>query len=227
MKDILIAIPAYNEEKSIRSVIRNCFEYGDVLVLNDCSSDQTQEICEEEACEIIKGERNVGYSLTIDEAVKYAHKQKYEILLFIDGDGQHPTESIPDFISSLKGGYSAAVGDRGNMIQRPIEKLSSHICNIFFGIHDVYCGMKGFKLTDYPYEKIEAHDNCFGLVHIFDYYIDNLDIKNIEINCEKRLYGNSRLGVSELKNNLQLLRGLIMAICIAYTKNIIYRWKES
>ena len=70
MTKILIAIPAYNEEKSIKNIIRQSLNFGEVLVLNDCSSDQTLKICEEERCRVISNHKNIGYSLTIDKAVR-------------------------------------------------------------------------------------------------------------------------------------------------------------
>ena len=223
MTNILIAIPAYNEEKSIKNIIRQSLNFGEVLVLNDCSSDQTLKICEKERCRVISNHKNIGYSLTIDKAVRYALNNNYEILLFLDGDGQHPAERIPYFISLIESGYSAVVGDRGHMIERPSEKVAANICKFLFNINDIYCGMKAFKLKDYPYQRISNHDNCFGLVHILGYAFNKKPIMNIDIQCCKRLYGQSRLGLSELKNNLKLYRGLVKAIFIAFSQIVLSR----
>ena len=133
MNNVLIAIPAYNEEKSIRTIIKESQSFGDVLVLNDCSSDQTLEICKKEQCIVISNKTNIGYSLTVDNAIIYALENNYEILLLLDGDGQHPTEKIPYFISLIKDGYSLVLGNRGHMIKRPSEKASANICNCFQG----------------------------------------------------------------------------------------------
>ena len=59
------------------------------------------------------------------------------------------------------------------MIERLEEKVAN-ICKFLFDINDIYCGMKAFKLKDYPYQRISNHDNCFDLHILGTHLIKNL-----------------------------------------------------
>ena len=89
---ILFVIPAYNEEKNIRksiSDIRKNFAEADILVVNDCSLDNTVQVLIECGVAYLDLPVNLGYSGAVQTGIKYAKKNNYDYVIQFDGDGQH------------------------------------------------------------------------------------------------------------------------------------------
>lgn len=91
MKKIVI-IPAYNEEGNIKSTVENIVRFAagfDYIVINDCSTDQTKKICEENHYNLINLPVNLGIGGAVQTGYKYAVRHNYDIAVQVDGDGQH------------------------------------------------------------------------------------------------------------------------------------------
>ena len=101
---VLIAIPAYNEEKSIVNVIKEidevCPEY-DYIVINDGSLDNTSKVCKEKGCPILDLPINLGLSGAFGCAMKYAWEKEYDAIIQIDGDGQHNPAYISNMVQMM------------------------------------------------------------------------------------------------------------------------------
>ena len=80
---VLIIIPAYNEaeniEKTVNDVIQNT-DY-DYVVVNDCSKDNTKEVCEKNNFNMLSLPINYGLTSGIQIGMKYAYKNNYDIAL--------------------------------------------------------------------------------------------------------------------------------------------------
>ena len=89
---VLIIIPAYNEalniEKTVQDVKKNASEY-DYIIINDCSKDNTKEICEKNKYNMLSLPVNYGLTSGIQLGMKYANINNYDIAIQFDGDGQH------------------------------------------------------------------------------------------------------------------------------------------
>lgn len=144
MKFITI-IPAYNEEKAIKSVVECALKYGDVLVVDDGSDDNTYNLAKSADVKIVKHEKNMGKGAAIKSGLKEALNNNYDVLILLDGDGQHNPDCIPSFISNMDGN-ELVIGSRfkkGNPENMPVwRKLSNKITTnlIKFGT--------GYRLTD-------------------------------------------------------------------------------
>ena len=69
-----IVIPARNEEKTIKKVIVSLKKYGDVLVVDDSSSDKTTLILKNLGTKFIKNKNNLGYEATVIKGMRYINK---------------------------------------------------------------------------------------------------------------------------------------------------------
>lgn len=105
---ILIIIPAYNEEECILETYSNIVEYNqkhhahfDVIVINDCSKDNTRKILEENNIPHIDLVHNLGIGGAVQTGYKYAFKNKYDIAIQFDGDGQHDVSYIKDIVQPI------------------------------------------------------------------------------------------------------------------------------
>ena len=82
---ILVAMPAYNEERYIGSVVLKAQQYADkVIVLDDGSTDDTAEIARLAGATVIRHEENKGYGAAIQSLLAEAKKNNPDILVLID-----------------------------------------------------------------------------------------------------------------------------------------------
>lgn len=93
---VLVGIPAYNEEIGIGSVILATAEYAnDVVVVDDGSSDATAKIARLAGATVIEHETNRGKGAAIRSLIEHARSTECETLVLLDGDGQHLPDDIP------------------------------------------------------------------------------------------------------------------------------------
>ena len=105
MNDVLIIIPAYNEEKNIEKVVDNIvnnYPQYDYVIINDGSQDGTRRVCKERGYEYINLSINLGIGGAVQTGYKYARDKGYDIAVQIDGDGQHDIAFLPEILSILK-----------------------------------------------------------------------------------------------------------------------------
>lgn len=99
----IVCIPAYNEEKYIGNIVKQSIQYADkVVVCDDGSTDKTSQIARENGAYVISHEKNSGYGAAIITLFDFARENKADIMITIDGDGQHDPSQIPLLISTLQ-----------------------------------------------------------------------------------------------------------------------------
>jgi len=110
----LVCIPAFNEEKTIGEVVEKSLQYADkVIVCNDGSTDNTEKKAKEKGATIINHKKNLGYGAAIISLFEEAKKQNAEIMITLDGDGQHNPEQIPTLVSALtENNVDVVIGSR-------------------------------------------------------------------------------------------------------------------
>ena len=96
----LIIIPAYNEAENIVKTVEAIKEKAkgfDYIIINDCSTDRTKNICEENGYNVINLPINLGIGGAVQTGYKYAYNHDYDIAVQVDGDGQHD----PEFLNKM------------------------------------------------------------------------------------------------------------------------------
>lgn len=96
MKSIVI-IPAYNEEKSIVKTVSDIKANAksfDYVIVNDCSTDRTLEICKENNLCVLNLPINLGIGGAVQTGYLYAYKNGYDYAVQFDGDGQHDAKYL-------------------------------------------------------------------------------------------------------------------------------------
>jgi len=92
----LAIIPAFNEDKSIVTIVKETKKYVDrVIVVDDSSWDKTQELARRSGAIVLRHLKNRGVGAAMITGLKYARKLKPEIVVTLDADGQHKPEDIP------------------------------------------------------------------------------------------------------------------------------------
>lgn len=107
---ILIIIPAYNEEQNILKTCKTIIEFNyknknninyDILVINDGSTDKTEEILNKNKISHIRLIHNLGIGGAVQTGYKYAYEHDYDIAVQFDGDGQHDVKYIKNIIQPI------------------------------------------------------------------------------------------------------------------------------
>jgi len=112
----LVIIPAYNESECIKSTveeIKNKARGFDYVVINDCSKDNTQKICEENGYNVINLPINLGIGGAVQTGYRYGYRLGYDLAVQVDGDGQHNPEfliSMSDYLQ--ENNFDMVIGSR-------------------------------------------------------------------------------------------------------------------
>lgn len=145
--DLVAIIPAYNEEKTIGKLVSNVKNICDVIVIDDCSNDNTKKMASSKGALVYTNSQNKGYSFSINIGLKRALNSKYRYAVTLDADGQHNYLDILKFHKMLKK-FDMVCGNR-NFKQRIGEKIASLITKYLFKINDPLCGFKGYNLDKF------------------------------------------------------------------------------
>jgi glycosyltransferase involved in cell wall biosynthesis len=102
---ILVIIPCYNEETSIKKLVGDINfvkkQYNlplDILIVNDCSKDNTLQVVKSLNCLYLDLPVNLGIGGGMQSGYKYAFRNDYEYAVQMDGDGQHPATELPKLL---------------------------------------------------------------------------------------------------------------------------------
>lgn len=102
---ILFVIPAYNEAENIEKVlkeIRRDVKDADILVINDCSKDNTADIVRENGVKCIDNIFNMRYAKAVQTGIKYAYQNDYDYVIQFDADGQHIASEAKKLYDTMK-----------------------------------------------------------------------------------------------------------------------------
>ena len=153
--DVLIVVPAYNEEANIEKVVRKLERLPyDYVVINDGSCDATPRILDEMKANHIDLCQNLGIGGAVQTGYKYALNHGYQIAVQFDGDGQHDESCIDRLIQPiLDGKADMTVGSRfvgeGNTFRSTVARragitILSALIKLITGqrIYDVTSGFR-------------------------------------------------------------------------------------
>lgn len=214
--EVLILVPAYNESKTIGSLVENIFSKGyDVLVVDDGSKDGTGKLAELTGANVVVHEVNRGYDMALKSGVEFAKKKNYKFLVTFDADGQHDVEDLMGFINCLEEGCDVVVGVRPQF-QRFGESLFAMLSILFWGIKDPLCGFKGYKVEALNKAPYFDSYGSIGTEFTIRAARSGFAIQNLEINLHLR-NGSPKFG-SGIRPNLKIVRALILGII--YAKSI-------
>ena len=112
----LVIIPAYNEERSIAAVVAELAEVRpdcDYVVVNDCSTDSTLNVLEENGLNRLNLVCNLGIGGGVQTGYRYALQRGYDIAVQLDGDGQHDPRYLDAVIGPVERGEAdVCIGSR-------------------------------------------------------------------------------------------------------------------
>lgn len=150
--NIVITIPAYNEEKTIgdaiariRRVMNNTRYKYKIIVYDDGSRDDTIKIAKKNRVLVYSNKRNLGLAETFKNEVKACIKEGADIIVHTDADGQYEEQAIPVLINKIEEGYDLVLGSRFRGRTRGMP-LSRRMGNLLFS--RAISWLVGKKITD-------------------------------------------------------------------------------
>ncbi|MDD2540166.1 MAG: glycosyltransferase family 2 protein [Desulfuromonadaceae bacterium] len=141
-----ILIPAYNAEKTILTVVRECLEQGVAVVLvDDGSTDGTSRLLDGLPVALLRHPRNLGKGAALKTGFAWALESGFDAVVTIDADGQHDVTAIPRLLASAQSGqWGILIASRRSQFEQMagLRKLWNRI--------GVWCIWKrtGFEITD-------------------------------------------------------------------------------
>ena len=187
----IVVIPAYNEEKAISSVIKECLNHSDrVIVVDNNSSDQTFSVSKDSGADVIECDIQ-GAGAATRSGIEYALKYDPSVIVTIDSDGQHDPSEIDKVCNPLRVGADVVIGSRfisdGHMPK--YRKLGNDIISLDYNyyadsrIRDTQSCFRAF--TREIAENVKLTEDGFGFSTEFLIKARKLGARIVEvpINC--------------------------------------------
>lgn len=114
MRKVIVAMPAYNEERYVASTVIKCRKhFNDVYVIDDASKDLTYEMARRAGARVVRHEKNQGYGGALRTAFLLGKEQRADCLVILDSDGQHDPDEIEKLVGPiLDGKADLVIGSR-------------------------------------------------------------------------------------------------------------------
>ena len=173
MKNFLIIISAYNEARSIESVLKGMEPFKNhILIVNDGSTDETWDMIQKYGFKGLNNRKSYGGAYSILRGFRYAVECGIKKVIIMEADGQHDPAYIPQFINVLEK-HDFAFGCRfhkGEPI--PTNKWASNLFAVALYAEltgryftDLSCGFKGLHVDK---DLMAALENSQGFGIIYD-----------------------------------------------------------
>ena len=203
--DLVVLVPAFNEEAEIESVISEISKFGFPLVIDDGSTDNTRKMAEGAGAKVLCHAGNMGYEAALETGFSYFVTSEFAYAITFDADGQHDPEMIEDFRAHLADGAACVLGVR-ERFQRISEYIFAFVAKIIWGIKDPLCGMKGYAKMSIP-ERIVDNFDSIGTKFAVNAVRDNLKVVQVPVTIRQR-EGTARFGAG-IRPNLKILNALL------------------
>ncbi len=198
----IVAMPAYNEERSIAKMVLGSKKYADkVLVVDDGSIDATAEIAEALGANVVKHEENKGYGAALKSCFAAARELSADCMVIIDSDGQHNPDEIPDLLIPIEQGADLVIGSRfcnGNGKNVPAyRKMGMKVLDVAtnkaggINVSDSQSGFRAYGKRAIEKIKIDGDGMSAGSEILLQAKDNNLKVKEVEIQCRYDIEGTS------------------------------------
>jgi glycosyltransferase involved in cell wall biosynthesis len=122
-KSIGVVIPAYNEQDAIGALVQGVREHvpnlKEVIVVDDGSTDDTAELAEKAGATVVRSPYNKGNGAAVKAGIRRATS---DILVLMDGDGQHSPRDIVRLLEPFEQGHDMVVGARTSGSQAGVHR---------------------------------------------------------------------------------------------------------
>ncbi len=207
--NIIAVIPAYNEGKTIRKVIEGLKPYvTEVVVVNDCSKDNTASEAEAAGAFVVRHQINGGYDKTIDDGFFEAAKRGADIIFTFDADGEHASEDVPRMLDPILTGKADIVAGQRPHTTHFAEKVFAVYTGLRYGIRDPLCGFKAYRREVYDavghFDTVQSIGTQLMLVGLKKKF----RLALVPIELRTRVDDTSRFYKRRFRANMKILKAM-------------------
>ena len=219
--EVSIIIPAFNEAQTIGDVvtrIKTLYPGFEVIVINDGSTDDTGDVAKEAGAIVYSHPYNVGNGAAVKSGIRIASN---DILVFMDGDGQHDPEDIQKLIENFpafdmvvgarKKGHQASWGRAlGNWIY---NRLASYVAK--FSVKDLTSGFRAIK-SEIAHNLLYLIPNTYSYPTTLTLGVlrSGKSLKYVPVNTQSRKKGKSKIRI--FRDGIKFFL-IITKICTLYS----------
>jgi glycosyltransferase involved in cell wall biosynthesis len=197
---ISIVIPAKNELAGLKKILPNIREHYpdyEIIVVDDGSSDGSDQLCKSHNVTVISHPYSKGNGASIKSG---ARSSEADIIVFMDADGQHDPEHIAKLLIKLDEGHDMVVGARSASSQASLGRsIANYIYNKFAGfmvnhqVEDLTSGFRAVKADKFK-EFMHMYPNGFSYpaTSTMAFFRSGYSVAYIPIEAYKRI-GNSHI----------------------------------
>ncbi|MCP4704088.1 MAG: glycosyltransferase family 2 protein [candidate division Zixibacteria bacterium] len=197
---ILIVLPAYNETGKVGRVVEKILATGSndtILVVDDCSTDDTSGEAKNAGALVLRHEINKGVGAAIRTGIKYGIQNSYDICTVLSSDDQHEPKEIDSVVKLVVNNeFDFVQGSRrmkgGRVVNdRPFRKITTQLYSLLLSIlvgkriTDATNGFRAFRLTMFDYPDINIDQEWLDRYELEPYIlfkaITNKNIRFIEV----------------------------------------------
>lgn len=221
---VVVFITALNEEEVIGDILSDIDASYDIYLIDDGSSDSTAEIARGYRAHVISHPINLGQGMAVITAFKVLSEKDYDIVIEMDGDGQHDPKEIPKFIKKMEEtGADIVAGSRILGINYETAPLSRRITLVPLGsvlrkltgynITDFMCGFRAFRGG--ALRKVApTFDDMLETEYLasemwIKFAKAGLTVAEVPIMLSERKHGSSRKGHAFLRYGFGIIKTII------------------
>lgn len=214
--DVLVVMPAHNEEKALPKVLERVAAIGfPVLVVDDGSRDRTANTARAAGAEVLSHATNRGKGAALRSGFAWALASGYRAVITMDADGQHDALELPLFVDALnQGRFDVVVGDRTRdrrsmpPLRRATNRFMSWMLSALAGqrIPDTQCGFRA--LTRPVLEAVRMDTDHYEIESemLLAASRAGFRIGAMPIHC---IYGEEKSQINPLRDTWRFVRFLV------------------
>jgi len=217
---VIAAIPCFNEERSIGSVVLAAKRYVDkVVVVDDGSADSSAEIASEAGAVVYRHGRNKGYGAAVRSALEKGVELGGEIVVLLDGDGQHDPREIPAMLKPVLTGEAEVVvgsrflgrGSRPPLYRRVGQRALTTATNLSTGckLTDSQSGFRAFSAR--AIRRLDLSEGGMSISSEMQFAIGRAGLKVAEVPITVAYAGKAK------RNPLEHGTGVLARIVVLFS----------
>lgn len=221
VKKITVIIPAYNEGKTIETIIKDILKepsIKEVLVIDDGSADNQFELAQAAGAKVLRHPYNIGNGAAIKTGIRSSDG---DIFIFMDADGQHDSTDIAKLLNHIHN-HAMVVGARAHNQQASYGRrwmncifnyLASYVTG--FKVQDLTSGFRAIR-ADLARELLPLLPNGYSWPTTMTLVLlrSGMSVKYVPVNVRERQAGHS--SIRPVSDGIRFLM-IIIKICTLYS----------
>ena len=203
MYSLSIVIPAKNEATGLRQLLpelASSYPDAEIILVNDGSTDDTAEVAAAAGVTVVSHPYSKGNGAAIKSGARAA---RGEVILFMDGDGQHRVTDIADLLEKVDEGYDLVVGSRqGKKAQASVARWGANTLYNYFAswmvgrpIDDLTSGMRAVNREKFlSFLYLLPNGFSYPTTSTMAFYRAGYSVCFVPIDCQQR-EGSSHINV--------------------------------